>query len=364
MIQNVEKGTVPFSTFLYFCGMMWTLLLASSIVFQPGDDGAELKERDYGFRTVIEADVKKVTAQLGSGDYSGITYLGGSRYAVVDDKRSGGGILLVDMDVSFKGKVGGVSVAIPEGTASSDIKKRDNEGVAYVAGGIGPGTLFVSAEADQSIREYGLDGVPTGRVMAVPDDMARSKIKSNRGFEALTYNEFTGLFWTTTEDALLEDASLDAGLLRLQSFGTDLKPAGRFLYQMDEPVKSEAEAAGAESYVFGVPAMTALDDGRLIVLEREVYVPKGGNISKLRKSFTRMNLYVVNPASDGESEVLRKTLMCSFTTKPTSGRFADYEGMCLGPLVPDGGRTLILISDSQHGAGGVARDFVKVIVFR
>ena len=342
--------------------MMWTLLLTSCFIIPPGDEGVELKERDYGFRTVIETDVKKVTAQLGSGDYSGITYLGGTRYAVVDDKRSGGGILLVDMDVSFKGKVGGVSVAVPEGTASSDIKNRDNEGVAYVSGGIGPGALFVSAETDQSIREYGLDGMPTGRQMAVPDDMARSKIKSNSGFEALTYNEFTRLFWTTTEYVLKDEQT--PGLLRLQSFGTDLKPASRYLYKMDEPVKSEAEAAGAESYVFGVPAMTALDDGRLIVLEREVYVPKGSNISKLRKSFTRMNLYVVNPASDGESEVLRKTLMCSFTTKPASGRFADYEGMCLGPLVPDGGRTLILISDSQHGAGGVARDFVKVIVFR
>ena len=361
MIQNVEKGTVHFSTFLYFCAMLWTLLLTSCFIIPPGDEGAELKERDYGFRTVIETDVKKVTAQLGSGDYSGITYLGGTRYAVVDDKRSGGGILLVDMDVSFKGKVGGVSVAVPEGTASSDIKNRDNEGVAYVSGGIGPGTLFVSAETDQSIREYGLDGMPTGRQMAVPDDMARSKIKSNRGFEALTYNEFTRLFWTTTEYVLKDEQT--PGLLRLQSFGTDLKPAGRYLYKMDQPVKSEAEAAGAESYVFGVPAMTALDDGRLIVLEREVYVSKGSNINKLRKSFTRMNLYVVNPADD-TSEVLRKTLMCSFTTKPASGRFADYEGMCLGPLVPDGGRTLILISDSQHGAGGVARDFVKVIVFR
>ena len=342
--------------------MLWTLLLVSCIIFQPDDEGVELKERDYGFRTVIETDVKKVTAQMGSGDYSGITYLGGTRYAVVDDKRSGGGIMLVDMGVSFKGKVGGVSVTVPEGAASSDIINRDNEGVAYVAGSTGLGTLFVSAEADQSIREYGLDGVPTGRAMAVPDDMGRSKIRSNRGFEALTYNEFTGLFWTTTEYVLLKDAQTP-GLLRLQSFGADLRPAGRFLYKMDLPLKSEVEVAGAESYVFGVPAMTALDDGRIVVLEREVFVPKGGSINKLRRSFARMNLYVVNPADDA-SEVLRKTLMCSFTTKPTSGKFADYEGMCLGPLVPDGGRTLILISDSQHGAGGVVRDFVKVIVFR
>ena len=342
--------------------MLWSLLLTSCFIIPPSDEGAELKERDYGFRTVIEADVKKVTAQMGSGDYSGITYLGGTRYAVVDDKRRGGGIVLVDMDVNLSGKVEEVSVSVPEGTVSSDISDRDNEGVAYRAGSFGAGTLFVSAEADQSIREYGLDGVPTGRFLAVPDDMARGRIKSNRGFEALTYNEFTGLFWTTTEDVLVQDAS-EPGLLRLQSFGADLRPAGRFLYKMDRPVMSEAEAVGAESYVFGVPALTALDDGRLIVLEREVFVPKGGVLGKLRKSFCRVNLYVVKPTAVA-SGVLSKTLMCSFTTKPASGRFADYEGMCLGPLVPDGGRTLILISDSQHGAGGVVKDFVKVIVFR
>ena len=345
-----------------FASMLWTLLLGACVIFPPDDEGAEMKGRELGFKTVIETDVKKVTAQMGSGDYSGITYLGGTRYAVVDDKRRGGGLLLVDMDVSFKGKVGGVSVSVPEGTLSSDINNRDNEGVAYRAGLSGLGTLFVSAEVDQSIREYGLDGVPTGRLMSVPDDMARNKIKSNRGFEALTYNEFTGLFWTTTEDVLVQDAS-EPGLLRLQSFGADLMPAGRFLYQMDRPLKTDAEAAEAESYVFGVPALTALDDGRLIVLEREVFVPKGSVFEKLRKSFCRVNLYVVSTA-DEASEVLRKTLMCSFTTKLASGRFADYEGMCLGPLMPDGGRSLILISDSQHGAGGVVKDFVKVIVFR
>lgn len=339
--------------------MLLTLLLGACVIYQPEVDGVNPSDPDYAFKTVIETDVKKVTPQLGSGDFSGITYLGGTRYAVVDDKRSGGGILLVDMGVSLNGKVRTVSMTIPEGTASSDISNKDNEGVAYRANSTGLGTLFVSAEADQSICEYGLDGIPTGRQMAVPSDMALGSIKSNRGFEALTYNEYTGLFWTTTEDVLLNDAQTP-GLLRLQSFGTDLMPSGRYLYKMDTPTKSEAEA---ESYVFGVPAMAALDDGRIIVLEREVFVPKGSIFEKFRKSFSKMNLYVVNP-TDGASGILRKTLMYTFTTKLTSGRFADYEGMCLGPLMPDGGRSLILISDSQHGAGGVVKDLVKVIIFR
>ena len=50
----------------------------------------------------------------------------------------------------------------PEATLSSDVSGRDNEGVVYA-----DGRLYVSAEADQSIREYDLDGRETGRTFQV-----------------------------------------------------------------------------------------------------------------------------------------------------------------------------------------------------
>ena len=118
------------------------------------------------------------------------------------------------------------------------------------------GTLFVSSEKNQQIREYDLDGNPTGRAMTIPADMAKAGIQSNKGFESLTYNAATGLFWTTTEDALKKDTSLER-LLRLQSFGQDLKPGARYFYRMDAPSKSASEASAAKSYVFGVPALAA-----------------------------------------------------------------------------------------------------------
>ena len=376
-----------------------------------GDEISDGGMNESGFKSVFEGDIKKVTGNFGSGDYSGIAYLGGTRFAVVDDKRNGGGILFADIDIDMSGKVRGVSMMVPEGTLAQEVVGMDNEGVAYcpdygagsgsgysswTGGGSGydsdlsigmmngRGMLFVSAERDQSIRGYDLDGWATGVAMSIPADMDRGKIRGNRGFEALTFNAFTGLFWTTTEDVLVEDAD-SPGLLRLQSFGTDLKPAGRFLYKMDAPIVNAEEAAGAEAeaYLFGVPAMAALDDGRIIVLEREVYVPKGSLWEKARKSFTKTNLYVVNPMRDlkgvglsrgnisdvdltgeGVTGVLRKSLVCSFNTKPLAGKFANYEGMCLGPLLPDGYRSLVLISDSQHGAGGLVKEFVKVIVFK
>lgn len=309
----------------------------------------------YSFTTVTEAGPANVTASVGAGEYSGISYIGGTQYAVVHDKLNGGGIVLYDITINNDGSVGTVSKSVPSGTSSSAVTNMDNEGVAYVPGT--PGTLFVSAEADQSIREYDLTGVPTGRSLTVPEDLGVGKITSNKGFEALTYNAMTGLFWTTTESELAKDAA-KPGLLRLQSFGNDLKAAGRYLYQMDAPSKTSEEAAAATSYVFGVPALAALDDGRIIVLEREVYVGSG---SEVFNSFTKTNLYVVKPSSDG-SGILRKSLLKSFTTGPSS--FANYEGMCVGPTLSDGSKTLVLIPDSQSGSSGLTKEYVKVITFK
>ncbi len=315
---------------------------------------------DYGFSTVTEVGLKDVTSTVGSGEYSGITYLGETQYAVVDDKKNGGGIVLYNIVINDDGTVGDVSMTIPSGTSGSVVTDRDNEGIAYVPGS--PGTLFVSAEAEQSIKEYDLYGNLTGRALTIPADMAIDKITSNKGFEALTYNFTTELFWTTTESELTKDNAMK-GLLRLQSFGTDLKPAQRYLYQMDSPVKTSEEAAAAASYVYAVPALAALDDGRIIVLEREVFVANGTVFEKAMNSFTKINLYVVNPSTD-TSGILRKTLFKSFTTQPLESNFANYEGMCLGPTLTDGSKTLVMIPDSQNGSGGLTKEYVKVITFK
>ena len=312
----------------------------------------------YGFATVAETGLSNVTASVEAGEYSGITYMGGTQYAVVHDKLNGGGIVFYYITINDDGTVGAVSKSVPTGTSESAVTGRDNEGIAFVPGSPGPGTLFVSAEADQSIREYDLEGVPTGRALTIPTDMAVGKISSNKGFEALTYNATTELFWTTTESELTKDAATP-GLLRLQSFGTDLKVSGRYLYQMDAPTKSAGEAS---TYVFGTPALAALDDGRIIVLEREVFVASGSTMQKAMNSITQIKLYVVNPGSDS-SGILRKTLLTSFTTKPLSANFANYEGMCIGPTLSDGSKTLVLIPDSQGGSGGLTQEYVKVITF-
>lgn len=297
-----------------------------------------------------------ITSQVGSGEYSGITYISGNQYAVVHDKLNGGGLTLFDIPLYPDGSVGRISKSVPAGTSGSTISSRDNEGVAYVNG-----KLFISAEADQSIREYTLQGMETGRALDVPSDLKSDKIQGNAGFEALTYNAKTERFWTVTEKPLLADEETFLGLLRLQSFGKNLKPAGRALYLMDNPNKSEDEVRLAYAYVHGVPALAALDDGRLIVLEREVYVPNGNVLIKALGARTWTKLYLVDPVND-KSGILRKSLLTSFIT--SSLNLANFEGMCLGPTLEDGSQVLILIADSQNGSGGLTKEYIKVLLIR
>ena len=286
------------------------------------------------------------------GEYSGITWLGGNQYAVVDDNLKGGGILRFAIPIDADGNVGSVLRQVAPGTAAADGKKRDTEGIAFVAS---ENRLYVSSEKNQEIRGYDLNGHDAGTALKVPKDL--KGIVDNQGFEALTYNENTGLFWTTTEAPLKADTFLPR-ILRLQSFDREGKPSRRYFYQTGEPTQTSQKTV---AYVFGVPALAALDDGRLLVLEREVYVPQGSLWEKLQGAFTDIHIYVVDPVHD-TAGLLRKSLLCSFTTGALN--LANFEGMCLGPVLPDGRRTLVLIADSQKGSGGLTNEYVKVILFR
>lgn len=287
------------------------------------------------------------------GEYSGITHISGNRYAVVDDNLKGGGILFFSIPIGPDGSVGTVVTQAAEGTVAAEGKARDCEGIAYVPS---TGTLYVSAET-QDIRGYDLTGNETGKSFRIPKDLSTSNITPNFGFEAFTYNDATGLFWTTTEAPLKSETVLPR-LLRLQSFDAEGQPAERFFYQTGEPQKT---AEGTTAYVFGVPALAAFDDGRLLVLEREVYVPKGSFWDKLTASFTKTGLYLVDPVHD-KAGVLRKTLLCTFRTGALD--LANFEGICLGPTLPDGRRCLLLVADSQQGSGGLTQEYVKVILLK
>ncbi|MBR4775383.1 MAG: esterase-like activity of phytase family protein [Bacteroidales bacterium] len=285
--------------------------------------------------------------EIPHGQYSGITRLQDDVYAVVHDKAPGGGLYIFTIAQNTDGTVGAVNVFKIDADGP---KGRDNEDVVFVPE---TETLFVSAEGDQSIREYSVDGKETGRQLTIPEDLKKNK--SNAGFEALAYAD--GTFWTTTESPLPGQTKHI-----IQSFNLEtLQPGSRFLYQADEPSTASRSAAKASAFVYGISAMTVLPDGQLAVMEREVYVPgaSAGFLQRLIGSFTRTKIYTVNPADAKPGELLEKKLLTSFTTSALS--LANFEGMCLGPVLEDGGQTLLLIADSQDGKDGLTGEYLRVL---
>ena len=288
-----------------------------------------------------------------AGNYSGITWLGDDRYAVVNDKSRTAGFHL--MTIHTDPRTGDIKEVRADSFLTSQQPNRDEEGICYVPQS---NSVFVSGEADGHILEYTMSGQLTGRQLNVPDIFRYAR--GNGGFEALTYNATTHRFWTTSENTLKIDGQEPniqrkiPNLLRLQSFSDNLQPCEQYWYLTDS---SSVEGEEGKS-TLGVSGLAALDDGQIIVLEREIRrTPK--NIG----SFVHVKLYVINPSTQRANDLLQKQLVTEFRTKinVTDRSFANYEGICVGPQLEDGRILLLLVADSQDQYRGYLKDWFRTI---
>jgi len=320
--------------------LIWTILVLAPMMLSA-QEVTVLKQRKFP---------KTVSA----GNYSGITWLGGTSYAVANDKSPTAGFYLMTIETD---SITGELLSVREDTfLTSGQSNRDEEGICYVPYSQ---TVFVSGEEDQEILEYNLQGRLTGRKLSIPEVFKSAY--SNGGFEALTYQAQTHRFWTTSEFTLKVDGQKPTierkigNRLRLQSFGDDLQPKEQYWYETDSTAIKKKKGRS----ILGVSGLSALDDGRIVVLEREMYFPK-----KQIGSYCLVKLYMVNPSHQQPGEMLNKTLLTEFRTKMnlTRRNFANYEGICVGPKLADGRQLLVLICDSQDQYRGVMKDWFKTVI--
>lgn len=319
--------------------LMLVVILLMTIVpmeAQEVSQGGSLDEKKstgrYDLRAVENAQ-RAFADSIPAGNYSGIAWLGGNRYAVVSDKSEKDGFF--EFEIRTDSVTGALLSARNLGFRSSGRQNRDDEGIAYDPKNK---KIFVSGEADNCILQYDLRGQLTETEVQLPDYYRH--LPGNKGLEALTYNETTGILWTCNEsDSVV-----------VTSFTKDLRPMNSYIYKMDQP---QGQQKNAKLWAFGVPSLCALDDGTLLVLEREAYVPH----SKIG-AWVHCKLYHWVPGLNAS-----KMLVTEWTTRLTllSWKFANYEGMCLGPRLKDGSRLLVLVADSQNQYAGVLKDWLKTI---
>ena len=261
-----------------------------------------------------------------AGNYSGICALGSQRYAVVSDKAETDGFHVFRIDIdTIRGRILNVE---NEGYRSSGLPNCDMEAICFFPPS---GTVFIASERDSEVNEYSLDGRRTGRRLEMPEYVRQAN--RNYGLESLCYDVERHRFYTTLERPLKGDSTL-----LVLSFNDQLQLAETYTYVPDAPI--------SRKYYQGVSELCALSDGRLLVLERQIRVPR----LKLGAK-TVIRLYEVFP---GSNALLEKRLVCEFKTRLTlTGRkFANYEGVCR--ISSD---WLLMVADSQNQYKGILRDW-------
>lgn len=266
-------------------------------------------------------------------ELSGITYVEGDSYYAVSDDGSG----IWPMQVGIDRTTGVITNCVMGRNVHVG---GDNEGIAWDPQSR---TVFVTDEAAQTIHEI---NPSTGKNVAevhLPDH--QRKRRSNRGLESLTLSPGGEFLWTANEEALSGDGDTSSEqkgtVVRLTRFrrqgGTTWAQDGEWAYLTDAIGGGKTKRMRS-----GVSDLCVLEDGTLLVLERELS-RKGVDPAY------RSRLYAVRPATsetfDRKRPVAKKLLFGADTGT------ANYEGVCLGPVLDNGDRTLVMVSD-----GGDADD--------
>ena len=297
-----------------------------------------------------------------AGNYSGITPLGNNRFAVVSDKAPSLGYFEWEiLQDSLTGQVTQVSVLGFRPLQSREKQPEDVLDVEDLVFDAQRGAVWIANEGDQTLTAYEIATQQRAATMDIPPCFSRDSIFANLGFEALAHNPRAQLWCSTSESPLRGDASARPEhllpkmplYLRLILWDSTFTARRIVPYRMATSQLSRQ----ARYYLQGVPALCFLPNGSLLVMERELSVPR-----RYLGAKCSIKLRLVVP--DAPSEVVNVgtwcTHLCVFRRS-----FANYEGMCLGRRLADGRQTVLCVSDAQGGAGrcGVhLRDFLRVVV--
>ena len=358
------------------------------------------------WKVVREHPQKAFPKTVAAGNYSGIAHLHDDIYAVVSDKSDSA--LYFNFRIQVNPKTGELEqvenlgfTERTDGTLNDgkpwqgQEKGFDHEAIVKVS----DSTLVIASEGYCRLKEYPI--LPTSADAAKVDyqqNLWESRWSSadfypNYNFESLAFDSVRQYLWTIPESTLRKDGQpatpqnglanqlrlmrLDWGKIKENrnkeeyseqvSSKKDSRYMTPYAYQMDQPSTHKK----ADIYVMGVSELCALPDGRLLVLEREAFIPK----IKIG-AFCKCKLYLVNPLNSenfsmkenisSDTPFLKKKLLTEWKTSLSLSKrsFANYEGMCLGPKLEDGSQVVILLSDSQDQYAGVLKDWFKTIVIR
>jgi hypothetical protein len=314
------------------------------------------------------------------GGLSGIAYdpASASYFSVSDDRSPSARFYNLSIDLS-DGALSGGDVSFSSVTTLRQSNgdpfvnlTLDPEGIALAPNG----DLFVSSEGDTSrgfqpfVNRFARATGVQNLALPVPGAYAvgspTSGVRNNLAFETLTISPSGQSLFTATENALVQDgpaAAVGVGspsrILRYDLSSN--MPAQEFVY-VTEPVAEVPNPPGGFA-TNGLVDMLAIDDQNFIAVERSFSTGAPGSSG----TGNIIKLFLVNLAGATDVNGL-SALPGSYT--PASKTFLfnlvdlnipidNIEGISFGPILPNGQRSIVLVSDNNFSA----TQFTQFIAF-
>jgi hypothetical protein len=260
---------------------------------------------------------------------------------------------------------------LPDGAGIPD--RFDPEGVAMTR----DGRLFVASEGSGRIEprqppaiveftrraDYaGRLAVPAKFIPPATGPVTRG-VRANAAFESLTVTSDDQRLFTATETALVQDGEPGdtrrgtlARILEYQASGGSFVPRREFAYPVDA-LPDPGFTPG--TFITGLVELLALGETELLSLER-AYAEESGDAGR---NMNRVRIFHTSLA--GATDIssfdslrgrrgvtpARKTLLLDVADirglSPALPGLENFEGMGFGPPLPDGSRTVLLVSDDN-----------------
>lgn len=247
------------------------------------------------------------------------------------------------------------------------------------------GTLLITSEGETAatgqirtnpfLNEYSLNGNFI-RSLPIPEKFIPDAVtaanqtrggRDNLAFESGGITPDGRTFFTASENALVQDGPAgsvtnDTRSRLLRYDLTTGQPNGEFLYETDRVAFAPQPSTGFTST--GLVDLLALDNGTtLLALERSFSLgrPGGGNTIKLYEfsldeATDISNIPSLNALSATELANIRpvqKQLLLNLNDLGLANGLNNIEGIELGPQLPNGMRSLILVSDDNFNIGNI-----------
>jgi hypothetical protein len=176
--------------------------------------------------------------------------------------------------------------------------------------------------------------------------------RDNQVFEGFTFSADGQSLWIAMEGPLYQDGAPATDTkgtpVRITNLGRDGEVLGQYVYELD-PIPASIE--GASFYTTGTTEILAVDDTKFLTIERASVADADGVFTNYIKVYEidvagATNVAAQSWITEGGYTPVSKRLILDMNAEGITP-IDNVEGITWGPVLDNGNRTLVLVSDNN-----------------